>query len=551
MVRLELSHTEITSMMGDISIEQISQLLASMGMELEQIDGDELKIDITPDRPDMVSAQGLVRALKAYRGDTIPTYKVHPSSYKVQVDQSVSRVRPKTVCAVVTGLTLDDDKLKQIIWVQEKLHDTFGRQRRKAAIGIYPMDAIVWPISYQADLLDNIQFVALGSDKSMNGKQILNEHPTGKAYGHLIKGKKAAYFKDASGAILSMPPIINAESTGKVTLHTKDVFIECSGHDQQALHQTLVMICCMLADMGGTIHTVNVSYPNTTLVTPDMTGERRSLRISLINRLLGLDLDTQTCATLLTRMGYQVEQVTESDIVFTVAPYRVDIWHDVDVIDDILRGYGIENVDPIFPDVPGVGKQSDTSISASDVADVLVGLGFQEAVTLSLTNQQDQFNKMNIAILDHMSLGHAAEQSLSMIRVWLVPELIKCFMHNRNREFPQKLFEISDVVIPDTQCDVRCRNETRVVAGISGSQADFTAIRQVVDYLGRVLGVAVEYQPVEHGSFIPGRCASVHIDGKNIGMVGEIHPAVLEQWGLQMPLVCCELDLGGLSNVRP
>lgn len=255
MVMLDTNFKTIQKLVGKkFSIEEFEDALFNLGMELDEQKGDEIKIEVTAERPDMVSPQGLARALRAYFGLKNPVYKVKEplKNFKVIIDKSVNSVRPYTACAIVKNLKLSDELIKEIIWVQEKLHATFGRNRKKAAIGIYPLEHIKLPIYYRAANPHHIRFKPLESDKEMTAEEILTEHKTGIQYSHLLEGKKVyPYFCDAKGSILSMPPIINSEETGRVTKNTKEVFIECSGHDINALKQTLNIIVCLLQDMGG------------------------------------------------------------------------------------------------------------------------------------------------------------------------------------------------------------------------------------------------------------------------------------------------------------
>src|SRR5574344_929892 len=102
------------------------------------------------------------------------------------------------------------------------------------------MEKINFPIFFVAKKPEDIKFIPLGETKELNGKEILKETDTGKAYASLLESKdKFPIFLDNSGKILSMPPVINSEETGKVTENTKEVFIECSGFDRNRLNQIL------------------------------------------------------------------------------------------------------------------------------------------------------------------------------------------------------------------------------------------------------------------------------------------------------------------------
>ncbi|MHA1675748.1 MAG: hypothetical protein ACTSU6_01085, partial [Candidatus Njordarchaeales archaeon] len=209
MPTLDTKLSRISRLLGkDISISELEELLFIYGMELDTVEKVEddynLKIEITPDRPDMLSTYGLVRALRRYMGlDKNPSeYIAKKSSFLIQVDSSVSSIRPYIAAAVFKNLNISEDDLEELIYAQEKLHATFCRDRKKASIGLYPFDKIKWPLRYYATEPENIEFVPLEFGYMMNANEILKVHPTGQKYAYLLEGfKKYPVFVDASGNV--------------------------------------------------------------------------------------------------------------------------------------------------------------------------------------------------------------------------------------------------------------------------------------------------------------------------------------------------------------
>ncbi|MGV8161890.1 MAG: phenylalanine--tRNA ligase subunit beta [Candidatus Nanoarchaeia archaeon] len=546
MVILDASFKNLRKQLGkEITESELDDVLFDMGMELEGVSGDEVKISITPDRVDMLSLHGLARALRAYLSISkgMPRYDVEDSGVKIFIDKSVEGVRPYTVAAVVDHLFLNDEKIKEIIWVQEKLHSTFARGRKKAAIGIYPLDKIKPPIDYFAEDPTKIVFLPLGANKEMNGLQILEEHPTGKEYSYLLEGEdKFPFFKDAEGNILSMPPIINSELTGRVTEQTKAVFIECSGSDLNALKVLLNILVAMFQDMGGKIKFVELNYPDKKIITPNFTPEYKTIYVKNINKVIGTDLFAEECKILLERMMYNVTIKDKEVLEVEIPAFRTDIWHEIDVIDDVARAYGFNKLEPTLTMVTTTGGVLPSSRAQALAKSIITGIGYNQAYTLALTSTDDQFTKMNIKEKEHMRLGQAAEKSINMIRLWLAPELIKFLSNNRNKPYPQKVFEINDVVIPNHEKDVLCENKKKLSIVITHPSANFTEIKQAFEYLMNVFNLKYELVESSHDSFIQGRRADVLIDGNKAGFFGEISPQVLSNWGIEMPMVALELD---------
>ncbi len=552
MVKVEVSHQSLNKFVGkSLSHKELEDLLFSLGYELESVEGDLLSIDITAERPDLVSTAGLARLLKAYLGiqKGLPQYVVKKSDYSILVNPNVKHVRPYTVAAVVKGLQFDDARIKELIRIQEKLHATYGRGRKKAAIGVYPLEQISWPISYFAEDPKKVKFIPLDFAEPMTGQEILEKHPTGITYKHLLQDMSHfAFFMDARKHILSMPPIINAQRLGKVTEKTKDVFIECSGHDFQALNHLLNILVTILADMGGSISAVTLQYGTKKIVTPHLVAERLAVPLSLIKRLLGIELRQNDLRLLLERMQYGVEKFDTEHVHVLIPAFRTDIWHPVDVVDDAARAYGFNKLEPSFTHVETIGETTQHVHLQEQITEFLVGLGMQQTYSFALTNRDYQFTKMLLPQQEHISLGKTTEESVNMIRLWMLPELMKCLAFNRSHGYPQKLFEVNYVVEPNSNKDVQCKNVLKFSGVLCDEKVTFTDARQTVEYVLDKYHIEYQWKEMEHASFIPGRVARLVVHGKDVGFCGELHPQVLENFGLQMPVVGFEVNLDTLFS---
>jgi len=551
MVVLDTKLSVIQELVGKKLTEaELDSALYDVGFSLEDVQGDAIKIDITPDRIDALSPRGLARILRSTlnlaRKPQI--YSAKPSKeYKVIVDPSVNEIRPYTVCAVVKNLLLDSDAIKQIIWIQEKLHATLGKHRRRAALGVYPLDKISWPVIFCAKKPAEISFQPLESVSFMTAKQILEHHPTGVAYSYLLSGLPMyPLFVDANKQVLSMPPIINSQNVGKVTTDTRNVFIEVSGFDEKILSNILNLLVCFLADMGGQICTVEVQYGKKKSITPNLEMEERKITTDAIKSLTGIELQSKEIANHLSRMLYTITKVENSAVKFLVPPYRLDIWHDVDVIDDIVRAFGINNIIPVEPSVQTTGSMLFENRFVQKINELLVGAGCVEIMTLAVTDKQDQFTKMQLVPKSFVALGSTAERNINMVRSTLLPESLKFLSNNASATFPQHIFEIGDIVVPDEEADVRSRNVTHCTFALCDEKANFTAAKQLLESVLAKLGANPNYTTLKHESFIEGRSATILVNGKSIGYFGEIHPQVLVNWKLETPIAGAEIDIDAL-----
>jgi len=521
--------------------EKMQDKIAMFGTPIEDLTDEELQIEIFPNRPDMLSYQGFKRSFLAFLGKKtrLRKYKINKpeKDYEVIIDSSVKDIRPYTACAIVKKLRLDEDKIKELIEIQEKLHITIGRKRKKVAIGIYPLEKIKLPITYKALEPDKIKFLPLEADKEMSGLQILQKHPTGKDYAHLLSGKpKFPIFIDANKNILSMPPIINSHLTGKITENTKEVFIECSGFDLKILKKCLNIIVTSLADMDGEIYAMELKYKKK-LTTPNLNTEKRKISLENTNKLLGLNLHEKKLKNLLEKMGYDYSKGNVE-----IPAWRVDILHEVDLIEDVAIAYGYENFIPEIPEVATIGQEDQKEVIKRKISEILIGLNLLEVSNYHLTNKRDQFKNMGFSEKQEKDYIEVEESKTdyTILRKDLTHYLLKILSNNIDSEYPQRIFEVGVVF----ELDENNLKESEKLA-VTLTPGNFTEIRQILEYISKMLNIEIKLKETENFPlyFIDGRVGEITLNNKPIGFIGEIHPRILKNWRIKMPVALFEIDL--------
>lgn len=522
---------------------EMQEKIALFGTTVESLTDTELELDVTPDRPDVLSYQGFKRSFLAFLGKKtgLKEYVLEKplENYEVKIDSSVKDVRPFTACAIVKGLKFDDDKIKEIIDLQEKLHSTIGRRRKKLAIGIYPLEKITLPIEFKALEPDKIKFQPLESSREMSGLEILQKHPTGKEYAHLLSGKiKFPIFVDAKGNILSMPPIINSEMTGRITENTKDVFVECSGFDFEILGKCLNIVVTTLSEMGGKIYQMKIKEK----ISPDFTTQKMKLSTENVNKLLGLDLKDKDVKVFIEKMGHNYNNgIVESP------SFRTDLLHEVDLIEEVAIAYGYNNFEPIIPEIATIGHEDKNAIVKRKISEILVGLGLLETSNYHLSKKEDQFTKMGIS--EKNEKGHVvideSKTDYNILRKDLTHYALKILSENVDTEYPQKIFETGRVF---NLIGKEIFESERLSCAVT--PGNFTDIKQILDYLFRNLGLEIEIKEQEkvEGHFIDGRVGDIYLHKKKIGSIGEIHPKILKSWKIKMPVGLFEIDLEEVFN---
>ncbi|MEK6902715.1 MAG: phenylalanine--tRNA ligase subunit beta [archaeon] len=529
------------------TVNQLEDALGKMGFELEDPNPEALRIDVTADRPDMVSTAGIARAMNAYLGYSkgMPRVVAKPSEYELFVDKSVLPVRPVTATMVVKNIHLTDEKLKEIIWVQEKLHATFARDRKKATIGIYPLKKIQWPISFVGMAPEKIKFAPLGFDTPMTAQEILEKHPKGPKYAPLLHGLPVyPVFHDKKGAILSLVPITNAQNVGQVTLTDRDLFVEVSGFLWSSVSTILDILAYLFADMKGDLYQVTQRFPNeaTPRVTPELGTHSLTIELDLINHTLGTDFTTAQATELLSRMMYDVVKSNPKQLVVETPAFRVDILHPLDVVDDVARAYGFDNLKPEPVKIYTDGSALPQTRFNDDLRDCVVGLGFQEVMTWHLTSHEHHFTAFERAHSPHVKLGVAKEQGLTMVRNMLYPETIRALLSNRSQPQPFRLFELDQIVDIHAPEETGTKTHFKLCLILGHASATFDEMKGNVEALARFTGDAAKFSPIEMDGFISGRTAEVSM-GKMHGFIGELHPRVLSRLSIPFPVVVFECYL--------
>ncbi len=524
--------------------ETLKELLEKAKAELERASGDEVVVKFNDTNlPYLWSAEGLARHFRGSLGieTGLIDLPLGKESYKITVDTGVKPIRPYIASFVAKGPALTDALLVQLIQLQEKLADSFGRRRQKLSIGLYPSARIKFPITYTA-LPPTASFIPLEATKKMSLRAILDDHPKGKMHAWILKEfTKYPCLVDADGQILSMAPVINSETCGRLQPGDKEMFFDATGTDERALALACVIVAYALADRGYTIHPVRIAYGNKIVTTPDATPSGIKLPDNLIAKTLGIELSKSELKRLLEQALFGLKGDTVQ-----IPAFRQDIMHPVDVVEDIAIQHGYDSVagEPLTTLTRGA------TFPLMDFADQLrtlcAGLGFQEILSPMLTNPDSLYARMRLpekAHADCVKIAEYMSESYSAVRSWLLPTLIEVLSKNQHVDYPQRAFEEGLVSV---RVGDRVIDERRIALVSAHSAADFTEGKQALDYLMRALGLGYTLEDTEHRSFVPGRVVKVLVGKTVVGMMGEMHPEVLTNWKIEMPTVALELNVSAL-----
>jgi phenylalanyl-tRNA synthetase beta chain len=558
---VDIDYAEFERLLGmklHRDLDEINEVLAFVKGEAKLFNDNEgtMSVEIKDtNRPDIWNIEGLVRALRGFLDikEGLIQYRSGKLAAEVYVDQRLENIRPYIGCSIVKNLRLTDSMIRGFMHMQDKLDQTYGRNRRRTSIGLYNLDLIKLPLQYTVADPDEVSFAPLGFTEKMSLIEMLARHPKGLEYGQIVR-KHEVYpiLLDAENKPLSFPPIINSNDLGRITENTRNILVEVTGTIDEAVLNTLKIVTLSLIDRGGKAHKAKIHYPQRHMdtVTPCFDPGNMNLSVDYTNKVLGLQLKPRQIAQLLRKAGHEAMETGKNIVHVQIPCYRIDIMHPIDLIEDVAIAYDYNNIKPLWREMPTTGRVRPEQ-SVIDVArELMVGLGFQEVLNYTLTNPENLFKKMNCKKERIVEISNPKVITLTCLRNWLLPSLIEFVSNNLHVECPQKLFELGKVTLLDEKRETRTRDEDRLAAIIYDADASFTEAKSTLDAFMMNFGLEWQIKEIEHPSFISGRAGKIIVRGTEVGILGEINPKVLETWKLENPVAALELDVEKMIKIK-
>ncbi len=557
MPTIEVNYPELERLLGlklNGDMVKLDEVLAFIKGEVKlynQTDG-IVSIEMKDtNRPDLWSVEGLSRALSSYLNQEkgLKQYSAEKPIVEVKVNPGLWNIRPYICCSVVKGIHMSDSTIRGIMHLQDKLDQTYGRNRQKTSIGIYNFDLIKPPIVYTAVKPKDVSFVPLGFSEKMNLDEILKKHPKGMDYAHIVRNNPLyPMLFDSEGKVLSFPPIINSNDLGKITEESRNLLVEVTGTMHKTVLDTLNLVTLALIDHGGKAYSATVYYPNMPeymnkeVIAPNFENRLMQLSVEYANRLLGLKLSAERIAELLLVAGLGIEKTGKDSISVLVPCYRVDVMHEVDLIEDIAIAYGYNNIEPLWRELPTTGYAKSEQHEVNSARELMVGLGYQEILTYTLTNQENLFDKMNVPRAKIIEVSNPKVVTMTCLRSWLLPSIMEFLSSNQSVEFPQKVFELGKITEIDESQETKTRDEEWLSAATTHANAGFSEIKSALDAFLANLGIKWQIKETSHPSFIEGRTGEIMVNGVSIGLVGEVNLQVVGNWKLENPVAAFQIN---------
>ncbi|KAM9442782.1 phenylalanine--tRNA ligase beta subunit-like isoform 1-T1 [Salvelinus alpinus] len=564
--------------------EEFDELCFEFGLELDEITSEKdiisreqgdtkaegasdvilYKIDVPANRYDLLCLEGLVRGLQVFKQKMeAPRYRrVSPANGEPQrlvITEETAAVRPHAVAAVLRNITFTLERYDSFIELQEKLHQNVCRKRTLIAIGTHDLDTISGPFTYTAKPPGDIRFKPLNQAKEYTAQELMSLYKTDshlRHYLHIIEDKPVyPVIYDSNGIVLSMPPIINGDHS-KISLNTKNVFIECTATDltkAKIVLDMMVTMFCEYCEEPFTVEEAEVVYPDgRTCLYPELAYRKETLSADFINRKVGISESTEHIAQLLTKMCLRSEVTSDGEqIEVEIPPTRSDVIHACDIMEDAAMAYGFNNIPRTTPRTYTVANQLPLNKLSELLRQDLAAAGFTEALTFALCSREDIADKLlkNISETRACHISNPKTAEFQVARTTLLSGLLKTVAANRKMPLPLRLFEISDVVLKDETKDVGARNNRRLCAVYYNKSPGFEVIHGLMDRVMQLLevkpgqGNGYHIQAADDSTFFPGRCAEIFARGKSIGRLGVLHPNVINHFELTMPCSALDIDI--------
>ncbi|MDR1786383.1 MAG: phenylalanine--tRNA ligase subunit beta [Spirochaetaceae bacterium] len=527
-----------------------------------------IKIELNDtNRPDLWSTAGLARLLRLHRTGkqrdfgpllSYPGKLRESGSRLVTVDEGLRDIRPFMTAFVISGKSIDEPMLLDIIQTQEKLCWNYGRKRKSISMGIYRSSLIKWPVHYKSVDPDRTSFVPLQCESPMTCRQILSDHPKGREYGWIIADKpRFPLLTDDRDEVLSMAPIINSATLGAVKVGDSDLLVEMTGTDMPSLLLATNIVACDFADAGYDILPCMVRHPYDTgfgrdICVPFYFQQPLDMGVGAMNRLLGSSLSPDEARRALERMGNTVTGIagTGDSAVITLKPppYRNDFLHQVDAIEDVMVGMTLEKFPPEKPRDFTIGRLTPVTLFSRKVKALMTGMGYQEFIFNYLGSKRDFIDNMGADAAGVIEIANPMSENYQFVRPSIIPSLLASEAGSGNAAYPHRIFETGKVAFLDPGDVTGTRTIQSLGFLIASGGANFNEAAGEVAALLYFLGHEYVVRESSDSRFIPGRQAEVLIRGKGAGVFGEVHPQVLENWAVTTPCAAGEINLEALME---
>ncbi|TJX67904.1 phenylalanine--tRNA ligase subunit beta [Soehngenia saccharolytica] len=537
-------------------------------VEVLSLDDEVIEFEITPNRPDCLSIYGMAR-------ESAATFNAQLKEIDVKIVNQVDDIKD-----LISDINVDT----------QKCHRYYAKAIKDVEIKPSPlwlktalMNAGVRPINNIVDVTNYVMLElgeplhAFDIDKIAGRKIIVRQAKDTEEITTLDGVQRALTHEDIviadENKAIGIAGVMGGANT-EITQSTRLVVIEGANFEPKNVRLTAKRLglrteastrfekgidenlckfavdrACQLIEVIGAGKVVNGNY-DIVKFTPEKTNIK--LRLSRIEKLLGIKIDEFDAINYLNRLKFETSLLDEGIIDVVVPTFRRDVKVEADLIEEIGRLYGFHNIEtkPLFGKLTRGNRPKDKELQ-NYIKDILWGLGFNEAMTYSFISPK-AFDKLNLPsnheFRKYIRLMNPLGEDYSVMRTTLISNMLDLLNKNNNRGIESmRVYEIGNVFLPSNSSDSMPEEKTMVCIGMYGER-DFYFLKDVIETLLERLGIK-EYEYIresENPIYHPGRTAKMIKDMKSLGVFGEIHPDIMENYDFDKRIYIAELDFNSI-----
>ncbi|MGB3384101.1 MAG: phenylalanine--tRNA ligase subunit beta [Marinomonas sp.] len=541
------------------------------------LDDQIIDVDLTPNRSDCLSLAGLAREVGVL--NKVDLTPVVVTAADVSIDDTFPvRVEAVDACPRYLGRVIRGVNVgaETPLWMTEKL-------RRS---GIRSIDPIVDITNYV--MLELGQPMHAFDLANLSGSVVVRMATAGEKI-VLLDGQEVSLREDTmviadDKAPLAIAGVMGGEGSG-VNVDTQDVFLESaffapialagkarsyglhtdSSHrfergvdatlQEKAIERATALVLEIAGGQVGPIvrEVAPASLPEATVVT---------LRRKKLDQYLAVSIDKDLVTDILTRLGLEMLEVTDEAWTTKAPSHRFDIAIEADLIEEVARIYGYDNLPSSMPQAAvNFTPQSESKTPIQALRSVLVAHGYQEAITYSFIDPV--LSKQFLPDIEPVPLANPISADMGVMRPSLIPGLVKAYLHNQNRQQSRvRLFETGRRFIGTVDALDELDQQQQISGLIAGSRdseawyhnsdkVDFYDLKAHVDALFDLNdGRQPTYERSQCEFLHPGRSADVFVDGEFVGILGELHPQLSKTLGANQPLYVFDIALAAVIDAK-
>ncbi|MFV8571471.1 phenylalanine--tRNA ligase subunit beta [Marinobacter sp. SBS5] len=530
-----------------------------------------IDVDLTPNRSDCLSIKGLAREVGVLNSLVVDAPEIEPVE-AVHSEVPAIRIEAPEACPRYLGRILRNVNLKTEtpLWMQEKLRRS-GIRSIDAAVDVtnYVMLELGQPLhAFDREEISGgiVVRMAKAGEKLvlLDGQEVeltaetlvIADHDKPIAIAGVMGGEHSGVNEKTQDLVLEsayFEPISLAGKARHYGLHTDASHRFERGVDYELAREAMERATRLLMDIVGGEPGEIVEVVSWEDLPKAKTVDLREKRLADV---LGLAIDRTTVEEILSRLGLRVEKLLKDGWRISVPSFRPDISIEEDLIEEVGRIYGYNNLPVTEPTGSlGLSVREEAVRPLSAVRNFFVAQGYQEAVTYSFVDPKVQ--QLIDPEREGIALANPISADLSVMRTTLWSGLLKTVQHNQNRQQPRiRLFETGLRFVKDGE---KIDQQPMLAGVVVGNQtpenwtngrraSDFFDVKGELESLFQVLGIEVQFRASQHPALHPGQTAELLRDGESVGWLGTLHPQVQKNLELNGTILMFELFLNSIVS---